>query len=60
MPVLSTGIHMSLSPTGGHFVCKTFDLFTPFSVGLIYLLHLSFDRLSLFKPITSRPANSER
>ncbi|XP_033932248.1 cap-specific mRNA (nucleoside-2'-O-)-methyltransferase 1 [Pseudochaenichthys georgianus] len=46
--------------TGGHFVCKTFDLFTPFSVGLIYLLYLSFDRISLFKPITSRPANSER
>ncbi|KAG7272032.1 hypothetical protein CRUP_030136, partial [Coryphaenoides rupestris] len=51
---------MSTVRTGGHFVCKTFDLFTPFSVGLIYLLHLSFDRLSLFKPITSRPANSER
>ncbi|KAK5852953.1 hypothetical protein PBY51_006784 [Eleginops maclovinus] len=46
--------------TGGNFVCKTFDLFTPFSVGLIYLLYLSFDRICLFKPITSRPANSER
>ncbi|XP_062871033.1 cap-specific mRNA (nucleoside-2'-O-)-methyltransferase 1 [Trichomycterus rosablanca] len=45
---------------GGHFVCKTFDLFTPFSVGLIYLLYLCFDRVSLFKPVTSRPANSER
>ncbi|XP_037541388.1 cap-specific mRNA (nucleoside-2'-O-)-methyltransferase 1 [Nematolebias whitei] len=45
---------------GGHFVCKTFDLFTPFSVGLIYLLYLCFDRISLFKPVTSRPANSER
>lgn len=46
--------------TGGHFVCKTFDLFTPFSVGLVYLLYLCFDRISLFKPVTSRPANSER
>uniref|UniRef100_A0A665T9Y8 Cap-specific mRNA (nucleoside-2'-O-)-methyltransferase 1 n=1 Tax=Echeneis naucrates TaxID=173247 RepID=A0A665T9Y8_ECHNA len=46
--------------TGGHFVCKTFDLFTPFSVGLVYLLYLCFDRISLFKPLTSRPANSER
>lgn len=45
---------------GGHFVCKTFDLFTPFSVGLIYLLYLCFERVSLFKPVTSRPANSER
>lgn len=45
---------------GGHFVCKSFDLFTPFSVGLVYLLYLCFDRICLFKPVTSRPANSER
>ncbi|KAM3861158.1 cap-specific mRNA (nucleoside-2'-O-)-methyltransferase 1 [Diretmus argenteus] len=51
---------LSTLRTGGHFLCKTFDLFTPFSVGLIYLLYLCFDRVSLFKPITSRPANSER
>ncbi|KAI2649558.1 Cap-specific mRNA (nucleoside-2'-O-)-methyltransferase 1 [Labeo rohita] len=29
-------------------------------VGLIYLLYLCFERVSLFKPVTSRPANSER
>uniref|UniRef100_A0A7N8YBD1 Cap-specific mRNA (nucleoside-2'-O-)-methyltransferase 1 n=1 Tax=Mastacembelus armatus TaxID=205130 RepID=A0A7N8YBD1_9TELE len=51
---------LSTLRTGGHFVCKTFDLFTPFSVGLVYLLYLCFDRISLFKPLTSRPANSER
>ncbi|XP_067301850.1 cap-specific mRNA (nucleoside-2'-O-)-methyltransferase 1 [Pseudorasbora parva] len=51
---------MSSVRPGGHFVCKTFDLFTPFSVGLIYLLYLCFERVSLFKPVTSRPANSER
>ncbi|XP_070579029.1 cap-specific mRNA (nucleoside-2'-O-)-methyltransferase 1-like [Ptychodera flava] len=45
---------------GGNFVCKTFDLFTPFSVGLIYLLYRVFDHVTLFKPVTSRPANSER
>ena len=26
---------------GGHFVCKLFDLFTPFSVGLVYLMYRS-------------------
>ncbi|XP_039385955.1 cap-specific mRNA (nucleoside-2'-O-)-methyltransferase 1 [Mauremys reevesii] len=51
---------LSIVRTGGHFVCKTFDLFTPFSVGLIYLLYCCFERVSLFKPVTSRPANSER
>ncbi|XP_054833969.1 cap-specific mRNA (nucleoside-2'-O-)-methyltransferase 1 [Eublepharis macularius] len=51
---------LSVIRTGGHFVCKTFDLFTPFSVGLVYLLYCCFERVSVFKPVTSRPANSER
>ena len=46
--------------TGGNFVCKLFDIFTPFSVGLIYLLYLCFDRLCIHKPVPRRPANSER
>ncbi|CAF1274866.1 unnamed protein product [Adineta ricciae] len=45
---------------GGHFVCKLFDTFTPFSVGLIYLMYRTFHHVSLHKPVTSRPANSER
>lgn len=44
----------------GHFVCKLFDLFTSFSVGLIYLMHLAFNKICICKPVTSRPANSER
>ncbi|TNM94708.1 hypothetical protein fugu_017467 [Takifugu bimaculatus] len=40
---------LSTLRTGGHFVCKTFDLFTPFSVGLVYLLYLCFERVSLFQ-----------
>lgn len=51
---------LSVLRTGGNFVCKLFDLFTPFSVGLIYLMYTCFDRISLHKPVTSRPANSER
>lgn len=46
--------------TGGHFVCKVFDMFTPFSAGLFYLLYRCFRTVCLFKPVTSRPANSER
>ncbi|VDK55252.1 unnamed protein product, partial [Gongylonema pulchrum] len=45
---------------GGKFVCKLFDIFTPFSVGLIYLMYIVFERISIHKPNTSRPANSER
>lgn len=50
----------SKSGEGGNFFCKLFDIFTPFSVGLIYLMRAAFSRISLHKPITSRPANSER
>ncbi|XP_014487338.1 PREDICTED: cap-specific mRNA (nucleoside-2'-O-)-methyltransferase 1-like [Dinoponera quadriceps] len=45
---------------GGHFVTKLFDLFTPFSVGLVYLMYRCFASVCIFKPNTSRPANSER
>ncbi|XP_046464895.1 cap-specific mRNA (nucleoside-2'-O-)-methyltransferase 1 [Neodiprion pinetum] len=45
---------------GGHFVVKLFDLFTHFSAGLIYLMYRCFDRICIFKPNSSRPANSER
>jgi hypothetical protein len=51
---------LSNSFAGGNFVCKLFDLFTPFSVGLVYLMYKSFQRISILKPNTSRPANSER
>lgn len=46
--------------SGGIFFCKLFDIFTPFSVGLVYLMYIAFKRISLHKPNTSRPANSER
>ncbi|KAK6017047.1 ribosomal RNA large subunit methyltransferase J, partial [Ostertagia ostertagi] len=45
---------------GGVFFCKLFDVFTSFSAGLIYLMYISYDQISLHKPHTSRPANSER
>jgi cap1 methyltransferase len=51
---------LALLRNGGNFTCKAFDLFTPFSVGLVYILYRHFQRVSLFKPHTSRPANSER
>ncbi|KAL4238274.1 Cap-specific mRNA (nucleoside-2'-O-)-methyltransferase 1 [Mactra antiquata] len=53
-------VAISILRTGGHFVCKLFDLFTPFSVGLVYLMNQIFEQVSIYKPVTSRPANSER
>lgn len=51
---------LSIVRVDGHFVTKLFDLFTPFSVGLIYLMYKCFKQISIVKPNTSRPANSER
>lgn len=45
---------------GGSFVCKLFDLFTPFSVSLVYLMYKCFQQMAIIKPNSSRPANSER
>lgn len=51
---------LMLVRTGGHFVVKLFDVFTRFSVGLIYIMYRCFEKVSIYKPVTSRPANSER
>ncbi|KAG6452827.1 cap-specific mRNA (nucleoside-2'-O-)-methyltransferase 1 isoform X1 [Manduca sexta] len=51
---------LMLVRTGGNFVVKLFDVFTPFSVGLIYIMYRCFDKVCIHKPVTSRPANSER
>ena len=45
---------------GGVFVCKIFDCFTPFTVGCLYCIYRSFADFAIIKPVTSRPANSER
>ncbi|KAG3189587.1 hypothetical protein PC128_g11693 [Phytophthora cactorum] len=45
---------------GGDFVCKTFELATPTMLELCWVLHRCFERFAVVKPITSRPASSER
>jgi len=43
----------------GKFLCKIFDAVLPVTQDIIYILALSFERVSIIKPISSRPANSE-
>jgi 23S rRNA U2552 (ribose-2'-O)-methylase RlmE/FtsJ len=45
---------------GGDFVCKLFDSYTPFTVGLLFIMYRCFSSFALVKPFSSRPANSER
>jgi len=45
---------------GGSFVLKLFDTFTSLSIELIYLLNYLYEEIYIIKPLTSRPANSEK
>lgn len=51
---------LSLVRTGGHCIVKLFDVFTPFSAGLVYLMHKSFHEITILKPHASRPGSLER
>ena len=45
---------------GGNYVCKFFDLHTIPTIKILYILYCYFDEVFVYKPKTSRPANSER
>ena len=53
-----TGI--TLNKIGGHFILKMFDLHTDSSIHLLYLLSLFYKEMFIYKPLTSRPTNSEK
>lgn len=44
----------------GYFIIKFFDIFGLFSINMIYILYCLFDNISIVKPKSSRPANSEK
>lgn len=45
---------------GGTFICKFFDTNTKFTIDILYLLQCLYDKVTIYKPYTSRVANSER
>ena len=45
---------------GGAFVLKLFEMQTPLTASLYFLLHTLFEQTTVAKPVTSRPASSER
>jgi len=44
----------------GCFVCKVFDLFSYTMVQILYIVSCCFESVHIYKPETSRPANSEK
>jgi 23S rRNA U2552 (ribose-2'-O)-methylase RlmE/FtsJ len=51
---------LAVQKKGGFFVCKMFDLYTHMSIKLLYLLKCLYESVNIYKPTTSRPANSEK
>ena len=45
---------------GGKFVLKLYDAYTKFTADILCLLFRHFERSTIIKPYTSRPANAER
>lgn len=45
---------------GGDFVCKFFELNSYLTVEMLYILYLSYKKITIYKPFTSRIANSEK
>ena len=51
---------LNIQKTGGNFICKIFDTFHIETIKLLYLLNLSYEKVYLYKPRTSRNSNSEK
>ena len=53
-------IALNVLKLNGCFVCKVFDLFSISMVQILYIVSLCFEKVFIYKPETSRPANSEK
>jgi len=51
---------ISVLADGGTLICKAYEIETQFTAGLVYLLYRQFENVTIVKPVTSRPINSER
>ena len=51
---------ISCQAKGGCFILKIFDIFTEITLDLVYLLCNVYDEVYIYKPCTSRIANSEK
>ena len=51
---------ISVQALGGCQVIKIFDIYTKLTVKLLYLITILYEEVYIYKPLTSRPANSEK
>jgi cap1 methyltransferase len=60
MLLAETTIAIKSLREGGTFVMRLYDMFTPYTVGLLYLLYRAFEQVTLIRPEACRPGSSER
>jgi hypothetical protein len=60
LQVCETYAALRVQQTGGIFVLKLFDISHPNTVALVWLLTQVYKYVKIVKPVTSRPANSEK
>lgn len=53
-------VGVACTKLGGNFIVKVFDTVTVNSAQILFILAQCFQKIMIFKPITSRPANAER
>lgn len=51
---------LSLQAPDGTLILKVFDIHQPVTIQLLYILSMAYDTLHFIKPLSSRPANSEK
>ena len=52
--------HFQIQSLGGCFVCKIFDIYSIFTIQVLYILYCHYEEVYICKPLSSRPANSEK
>ena len=51
---------LNIQRVQGNFICKIFDTFHIETIKILYILNLSYEKVYLYKPRTSRNSNSEK
>ena len=51
---------LSVQKNGGSFVLKIFDMFTLLTIKMLYIISYFYEEVYIYKPLTSRCANSEK
>lgn len=53
-------VALNILELNGCFICKVFDLFSFTMIQILYIVTCCFEKVHIYKPETSRPANSEK